>query len=322
MGPAQTGNSASVRVEVLGPLAAWRDGQPVPLGPVRQRAVLGLLTLHADRGLHRAAISDALWGEDPPDTAVAMIQAQVGRVRRLLGPVAAAGRARLAWDGSCYRLSLDGMGLDLAEFSDLTEQARQAAAAGNATAACGLYQRSLALWRGQALGDIDMLCAYPAVTTLARRRDEVVIEYARAATGAGLQDQVIIQLEALVAREPLDERAHAQLMLALAATGRQGAALGVYQDLVSRLDAELGVRPGPELAAAHMQILRQQVPLALAPVTGRAAAAPAARTVAAGATGAARVAAAAAADAADVRSRLSRCPGDTNGSPAAAAAAT
>jgi transcriptional regulator with XRE-family HTH domain len=45
------GNSG-LRVEILGPLAVWHDGQPVPPGPVRQRAVLGLLMLHAGTGLH------------------------------------------------------------------------------------------------------------------------------------------------------------------------------------------------------------------------------------------------------------------------------
>jgi len=56
LGPAETGQlvraaaaagkagaaraGAGLRVEVLGPLAVWRDGLPVRLGPARQRAVL------------------------------------------------------------------------------------------------------------------------------------------------------------------------------------------------------------------------------------------------------------------------------------------
>jgi DNA-binding SARP family transcriptional activator len=247
-------------VGVLGPLSLMRGDLPVAVGPVRVRAVLGLLALHTGAGLLRTALVETLWGADPPRTAVAMIQAQVSRVRRLLGPVASPGGARLAWDGSRYRLSLSGLRLDIAEFSDLAEQARQAAAAGDTAAACGLYQRALGLWRGQVLEDVDVLRGHPAVTGLNRRRAEVVIEYASAAAGAGLQDQVIVHLEALADREPLDERAHAHLMLALAATGRQAAALRLYSDLAARLDAELGVRPGPDVAAAHLKVLRQQVP--------------------------------------------------------------
>ena len=263
----------ALQVAILGPLAAWRDGLPVALGPVRQRAVLGLLALHAGTGLRRAAIVDALWGEDPPPTSVVMIQAHVSRVRRLLkcGQAPAADK-QLSWDGSCYRLGPDSIRLDLAEFGELTEDARRAAAAGDEAAACELYERALGLWRGQPLDDIDVLRGHPAVTGISRRRAAVVAEYAAAAAGAGLADRVIGHLEALAAREPLDERAHAQLMVTLAATGRQATALRVYQDLAARLDNELGVRPGGELSAAHLQILRQQIPPAAASATATAVA--------------------------------------------------
>ena len=270
--PRGTGNRAAwLRVEVLGPLAVWRDGLPVPLGPVRQRAVLGLLVLHAGTSLNRATIIDALWGSDPPPTSVVMVQAQVSRIRRMLGSGPAPyGGARLSWDGSGYQLTPDGIGLDLAEFGEMTDQARAAAATGNAVAACELYERALRLWRGHVLEDIELLYADPGVTGLGRRRDAVVIEYAAAAASAGLPGRVLSHVEALTVREPLDERAHAQLMMILAATGRQAAALRAYQDLAGRLDTELGVRPGPELSAAHQRVLRQQIPAAGAPTAGHA----------------------------------------------------
>ena len=253
------GNGTSgLRVEVLGPLAVWRDGLPVPLGPVRQRAVLGLLILHAGTSVHRAAIIDALWGEDPPPTVVAMVHNHVSRIRRLVsGPPG--GDVPLLWDGSGYRFIPGSIQLDVTQFGELTGQAEAQLAVGDAASACDLYERALALWRGQPLEDIEVLYAQPSVTKLGHWRDDVVIKYANAAARVGLHDRAIPHLEALTAREPLDERAHAQLMLALAATGRQAAALGVYQDLAGRLDTELGVRPGPESSAAHLRILREQV---------------------------------------------------------------
>jgi DNA-binding SARP family transcriptional activator len=48
-------------------------------------------------------------------------------------------------------------------------------------------------------------------------------------------------------------------MIALLALGQQAAGLRVYEDLRRRLDEELGVRPGPELAGAHMRVLRQEL---------------------------------------------------------------
>jgi DNA-binding SARP family transcriptional activator/tetratricopeptide (TPR) repeat protein len=260
--PAAAGAGPGLRLEVLGPLAVWRDGLPVRLGPARQRAVLGLLAMEAGASLPRTAIADALWGDDPPATSATMIQAQVSRVRQLLGARRGpGGRAWVSWDGSAYQLNLDGVQLDLSEFRELADRARRVAAQNQATG-CGLYQRALRLWRGQPLEGVEELRGHPAVVALARQRDDVVIEYAGVAAEAGRPGEVIGHLEALAAREPLDERAHARLITTLAATGRQAAALGVYENLAGRLDRELGVQPGPELAEAHLQVLRQQVPAA------------------------------------------------------------
>ncbi len=135
-----------LRLSVLGPLAAWRDGTAADLGPARQRAVLGLLALHAGAALPRAALVDALWPEDPPPTAVVMVQAQISRIRRLLAPA-----ARRSWDGPAYRLGPGAMSLDLTEFTRLSAHARQAVAAGHLPGACTRYERALALWRGQPL---------------------------------------------------------------------------------------------------------------------------------------------------------------------------
>ena len=58
-------------------------------------------------------------------------------------------------------------------------------------------------------------------------------------------------------REPLNEQAHAYLMTALAATGQQAAAVMLFGELMHRLDRELGIRPGPQLAATHVRIMRR-----------------------------------------------------------------
>jgi DNA-binding SARP family transcriptional activator len=60
-------------------------------------------------------------------------------------------------------------------------------------------------------------------------------------------------------------------MIALAGTGQQAAAIGIYEDLRSRLDGELGLYPGEELAEAHLRILRQDIRAVLhAPARARA----------------------------------------------------
>jgi len=70
---------------VLGPLAAWQNGRPVPLGGAAQRAVLGLLVLYPGTLVHRTAIIDVLWPDDPPAEAANLAGPQrtcVGGVRQ------------------------------------------------------------------------------------------------------------------------------------------------------------------------------------------------------------------------------------------------
>ncbi len=87
----------------------------------------------------------------------------------------------------------------------------------------------------------------------------MVIEYAEAAPSADCHDRVLPRLEALAMAEPLNERVHAHLMIALASTGRQAAALRLHEVLRRRLDEQLGIRPGLELTEAHLRVLRQEL---------------------------------------------------------------
>jgi DNA-binding SARP family transcriptional activator len=273
LSPAQAGelrraSTGGAWLQVLGPLRAWQDGLLVPLGGPERRAVLGLLTMAEGSLVHRTAIVDALWPDDPPANAVRLVQAHVSRLRRALEP----GRlphepdGLLTASGASYRLRAGPGQLDLLAFRRLTEAARAAGLSGDQEAAFGQYRQALDLWRGDPLADVELLCGHPAVAGLARQRDEVVIEYARAASAVGRHDQVLTALRDLVAREPLNEQAHAQLMIALAGCGQQAEALAAYHDLCRRLDDELAIRPGPGVAGAHQLILRQSVPAARAAV--------------------------------------------------------
>jgi DNA-binding SARP family transcriptional activator/tetratricopeptide (TPR) repeat protein/transcriptional regulator with XRE-family HTH domain len=258
---------SGLRLRVLGSLGAWRDGQAVALGPARQRAVLALLAVQPNSLVRREAICEALWEADPPATAVGMIQTYVSRLRRLLDPERTVmGNGLLVAAGSGYRLRITGDELDLNAFSRLCAQARAAARSGRPEAACAHYEQALDLWAGEPLADVDVLRGHPAVNGLARQWAATVEDYADAASGLGWHGRVLAPLRALTAREPLNERAHARLMIALAGSGQQASALETFDAVRRRLDDQLGVRPGAELDAAHARVLRQHIPAA-APVT-------------------------------------------------------
>lgn len=257
----RTGRRDSLWLAVLGPLEAWRGGVRLGLGPLRQRALLGLLAVNAGELVRRESVIDTLWGDDPPVTAVNLVQAHVSRLRKVLDP----GRSPrgsgelLASVGASYRLQAADGGLDLLAFRQMTGRARAVSSAGDAAAACELYENALGLWRGEPLADIDLLRSHLAVTHLGGRLAAVVLEYAETASAAGCHERALPRLEQLARAEPLNERAGALLMIALASVGRPDAALRVYEELRFRLDEQLGMRPGPELAEAHLRVLRQQV---------------------------------------------------------------
>ena len=272
-GPASrvpAGHGGGLWLAVLGPLAAWRDGLALGLGPPRQAAVAGLLAVQPGELVRRETVIDVLWGQQPPPTAAELVQAHVSRLRRVLDP---AGRGGLLEQGLAgYRLRAGADELDAAAFAELAGRAGAVAAAGDAAAACGLYAQALGLWRGEPAAGVPVLRGHPAVAALARRRAEVVLGYADAACGLGWHQRVLPLLEALAREQLLEERVHARLMVALAGAGQQAAAIGVFEALRRRLDEELGVRPDPELIAAHERVLHQDIPSAAggtAAITGR-----------------------------------------------------
>ncbi|MEW2289505.1 BTAD domain-containing putative transcriptional regulator [Streptomyces sp. NPDC047841] len=248
------------RFAVLGPVRAWRDETELVLGPPKERALLALLLSAAGHPVAVHEIVDALWGQNPPDTAVNVVQRHVGALRRLLEPdLPARGTSRWLVRGSGgYRLEVDPDSLDLLRFRDLRQRAEQAAGDGDATGATELLIEALALWRGPAATGITAeVRSHPAFTGLDAEHLAAVKEAAELAleAGGGLGARVLVTLRQAAAQHPLDEGLQARLILVLAATGHQAEALDVHRSVRARLADELGVQPGPELQAALQRVL-------------------------------------------------------------------
>src|SRR5262249_26326233 len=95
---------------------------------------------------------------------------------------------------------------------------------------------------------------------------------------SGGAEELVAELEGLVARHPPRERLRGQLMLALYRAGRQADALAAYQDARNALLAELGLEPTRGLQELQKAILAQDPQLdarrARAITPGRRAATP------------------------------------------------
>jgi DNA-binding SARP family transcriptional activator len=127
-----------VEFRLLGPLEARAPDGPVPLGGTKQRALLALLLLDANRMVTRERLIDGIWGDDPPPSAVKGVQLYVSNLRKLLPSGAIVTRP------SGYALEVDPADVDLVRFERLVAEAR----ASEPRLAARLLREALGLWRG------------------------------------------------------------------------------------------------------------------------------------------------------------------------------
>ncbi|MEU8579055.1 AfsR/SARP family transcriptional regulator [Streptomyces asoensis] len=251
-----------LRFELLGPVRLWRDGDELDPGFPQQRALLALLLMHAGRPVPTAEILDVLWAQRPPASAPNVVRRYVAALRRLLEPGSPPRTPgpRLPRRTGGHLLEADPDEVDLLRFRERTREGKRAAATGRPGTAARQFVLALGEWRGPvAMGVPAAVRDHAQFTAVQRELLETARLAADAALLCGRAEQVLPVLRRAAAHDPLDEPLHARLMLVLAASGLQAEALRAYDDVRLRLTRELGLAPGPELAAAHARVLRQEV---------------------------------------------------------------
>jgi predicted ATPase/DNA-binding SARP family transcriptional activator len=244
-----------IEYRVLGPLEVVGDDGPLPLGGAKQRALLALLLLGANRVVSRERLIDELRGDEPPATAVTSLQVYVSRLRKLLPSGALVTRP------PGYLLEIEPDDLDLRRFERLLAQGHEVLAEDDAERAAIVLHQALELWRGPALAEFaHEPFAQAEIARLEDLRLGAVEERIEANLALGRHAHVIGELEALIAEHPHRERLRGQLMLAFYRSGRQAEALEAYRDARAALD-ELGIEPSEELRRLEKQILTQDATL-------------------------------------------------------------
>jgi class 3 adenylate cyclase len=229
---------------ILGPLEVVEDGRALDLGGAKQRALLALLAIHANRVVARDQLIEALWDEEPPETAGKALQVYVSQLRKLLG------RERLETKSRGYLLRLEPDELDLARFQRLHESGRP--------------DEALSLFRGDPLADFaEQRFAQAEIARLQELRLSCLEQRIERDLAQGRHAELVGELDALTREHPLREHLRAQLLLAFYRAGRQAEALEAYQAARSALVDELGIEPGRPLRELHQQILRQDPALDL-----------------------------------------------------------
>ena len=244
---------------MLGSLEALADdGTHLRIGAGKPGALLTLLLLQPNRVVASSRLVDDLWGGNPPETAAAALQVYVSSLRKALPP------DRLITKPPGYLLRVEPGELDLDRFERLLDEGRAALAAGDAVAAGRSLRAALELWHGPPLGELaDQPFAAPELGRLEELHAVALEERIEADLASGRHAEVVPELEALVARNPLRERLRAQFMLALYRSGRQADALAQFHAARRTLRDELGIEPGPGLRRLNAAILAQALELEL-----------------------------------------------------------
>ena len=223
---------------VLGPLEVLSEGRLLDVGGAKQRVLLAMLLLDANNVVSTSRLIEALWEDDPPETAQKALQVHISGLRKVVG------KERVVTKEPGYLLRVEEDEFDVARFQRLREQGKPAEA--------------LALWGGEPLSEFSSSrFARSEIARLEDARLACLEERIDQDLKAGRHTELTGELEGLVQQYPLRERLRALLILALYRCGRQAEALAAYQEARHALVDELGIEPGKPLRDLHQAVLNQ-----------------------------------------------------------------
>lgn len=267
--------AANCSFRVLGPLEVAVGGAPINLGGTKPRQLLATLLIKSHTVVSTRLLTETLWPEHPPASAVANIRTYVSALRGKL-PAAVDG-PRFDVRPTGYRIRVSDDELDLMAYESLVAHAREHREAGREDDALEAYRRSRELWRGEILADLPTSSAWEAEigqltgTWFAAEEERLAL-----LSAAGRFDAVVDEARALVAEHPFREPLWWHLIDALDRGGRDAEAIAAYAQVRGRLRDHLGVEPGRSLRRLHERLLAEtgsfpirQLPPASPDFTGR-----------------------------------------------------
>lgn len=254
------GTGSDLRLSVLGPLEVLVAGCKVPVGGPKQRAVLAVLAMRANKVVSIDELVEVVWGDSCPARPTAALQVYAANIRKLLEPHRAPGVAssRLISTASGYSLHVSELELDLLTADTLLVGARSAADDGDLQAARRELRAATALWRGAAFGDlVDVPDLQPEIVAVEERRLNAWEDLLELDLAMGEYGSVVAETADLIARYPFRERLWAARVLGLWRSQRQAEALQACRAARRHFLDELGADPGPLLRELEQAVLRQ-----------------------------------------------------------------
>ncbi|WP_344144262.1 AfsR/SARP family transcriptional regulator [Streptomonospora arabica] len=247
-----------MRFGILGRLEVVNGDLEYTPGSPKLRQLLALLLCSPNKALSTDAIIDELWCDAPPRSVTTTLQTYVYQLRKAMSqhfPGHFSGESLVTCSPG-YVLRVPEDRIDSISFERYNQEGREHFYAGHPVEARAKLNAALALWRGDAMADVQRGHRLQAhAVGLEEQRIECLQLRIAAEMRLGRQHECISELRSIVATYPLNEWFYAQLMCALTLVGRRGEALEAYQDLRRVLTEELGLDPSPELQRFQMEIL-------------------------------------------------------------------
>jgi DNA-binding SARP family transcriptional activator len=242
-----------------GAVEARVDGAVAPVGGPKQRCVLAVLLARHDTVVSVDRLIDAVWEDEPPAKALTSLRSYLANLRRVLASPSDGANGwppRLKAQQSGYQLSLlDGDCVDLHEFETLVKTGYDALIHRGATEAFDVLTRALDLWHGDPFGEFAHRdFAYSDALRYGELYKTAIEARFDAALRFGDGRELIPEIEAAIALDPLQERLWAHLMLALYRSGRPADAIRAYDRVSAVLEGEIETRPGQRLQLLYHQV--------------------------------------------------------------------
>lgn len=136
-----------MRFTVLGDLEVHGDDGPLTIAAPKQRLLLAVLLCRRGRTVSADALVELLWPDGPPASARKALTWHVMKTREVIG------RDRITFGGNGYDLTATDAEIDAEQFRLLVNRAAAVADGDPETAERWLIE-ALALWRGEAFGEL------------------------------------------------------------------------------------------------------------------------------------------------------------------------
>ncbi|WP_406338930.1 ATP-binding protein [Streptomyces sp. NBC_00649] len=243
-----------LRLHLFGGFRATRDSGPALAERWPRpsaRALVKLLAVSPGHSLHREQAMDICWPDADQSSALGSLRVALHAARRALEPELAprAASSYLTADGALLRLDPHAVWIDADHAEQLADRALGSGSSSQLAAALDAFT-----------GELLPEDRYAPWAEARREQLAVVSERVRIALADALLDEGAPEEAAAVARRaldenPADERAHQILIGAYLRQGLRRQAVRQFHACRESLDAELGVRPGPETERLHLLAL-------------------------------------------------------------------